>query len=64
MKYQSLITYQSKNMTNVNFFADRKTDKQTEGQANIYMSLIFQYGEIKIHVVLFPASQPSMNFTP
>ena len=30
MKYESLITYHSKDMANVKVFADRQTDKQTD----------------------------------
>jgi hypothetical protein len=45
MKYESLITYHSKDMANVKVFADRQTDKQinrqTDGQAKNYMPTIF-----------------------
>jgi hypothetical protein len=44
MKYESPITYHSKDMANVKVFADRQTD----GQVKNYMSLIFRYGGIKM----------------
>jgi hypothetical protein len=44
MRYESPITYHSKNMANVTVFADRQTD----GQAKNYMHPIFRYGGIKI----------------
>jgi hypothetical protein len=47
MKYESRITYHSKDMTNVKVFADRQTDKQTDGQAKSHMPPIFRYGGIK-----------------
>jgi hypothetical protein len=50
MKYESPITYHSKDMTNVKVFADRQTDRQTDGQAKNYMSPIFRYGGIKKHI--------------
>jgi hypothetical protein len=34
MKYESPITYHSKDMANVKVFADRQTDRQTEGQTD------------------------------
>ena len=43
MKYESLITYHSKDMANVKVFADRQTDGQTKN----YMPPIFRYGGIK-----------------
>jgi hypothetical protein len=49
MKYESLITCHSKDMANVKVFADRQTDKQTDGQAKNYMPPIFRYGGIKIY---------------
>jgi hypothetical protein len=42
MKYESPMTYHSKDMANVKVFADR--------QAKNYMPPIFRYGGIKIHV--------------
>jgi hypothetical protein len=39
MKYESPITYYSKDMANVKVFADRQTD----GQAKNYMPQIFRY---------------------
>jgi hypothetical protein len=52
MKYESSITYHSKDMANVNVFADRHTDKQmdkqTDGQAKNYMPPFFRYGGIKM----------------
>jgi hypothetical protein len=47
MKYESPITYHSKDMANVKVFVDRKTD----GQAKNYMPPIFRYGGIKRHVL-------------
>jgi hypothetical protein len=32
MKYESLITCHSKDMANVKVFADRQTDRQTDGR--------------------------------
>jgi hypothetical protein len=46
MKYESLITYHSKDMANVKVSADRQMDKQTDGQAKNYMPTIFRYGGI------------------
>jgi hypothetical protein len=46
VKYESPITYHSKDMTNVKVFADKQTDKQTDGQAKNYMPPIFRYGGI------------------
>jgi hypothetical protein len=43
MKYESSITYHSKDMANVKVFADRQTDRQTKN----YMPPIFRYGGIK-----------------
>jgi hypothetical protein len=34
-------------MANVKVFADRQTDKQTDGQAKNYMPPIYRYGGIK-----------------
>jgi hypothetical protein len=34
-------------MANVKLFADRQTDRQTDGQAKNYMPPIFRYGGIK-----------------
>ena len=34
-------------MANVKVFADRQTDRQTDGQAKNYMPPIFRYGGIK-----------------
>jgi hypothetical protein len=44
MKYESPITYHSKDMANVKVFADRQTK---HGQAKNYMPPIFRYGGIK-----------------
>jgi hypothetical protein len=35
-------------MANVKVFADRQTDRRTDGQAKNYMPPIFRYGGIKI----------------
>jgi hypothetical protein len=43
MKYESSITYHSKDMANVKVFADRQTDEQAKN----YMHPIFRYGGIK-----------------
>jgi hypothetical protein len=48
MKYESPITYHSKDKVNVKVFADRQTDRQTDGQAKNYMLPIFRYGGIKM----------------
>jgi hypothetical protein len=47
MKYEIPIIYHSKDMANVKVFADRQTDKQTDGQAKNYMPSIFLYRGIK-----------------
>jgi hypothetical protein len=52
MKYESPITCDSKDMANVKVFADRQTDKQTDGQAKNYMPPIFRYGGIKRYFVI------------
>jgi hypothetical protein len=36
MKYESPITYHSNGMANVEVFAKRQTEKQTDGQAKNY----------------------------
>jgi hypothetical protein len=42
MKYESPITYHSKDMANVKFLADRQTAKQTDGRTGQnYMPPIF-----------------------
>jgi hypothetical protein len=46
MKYESPITYHSKDMANVKVFADRQTERQTDRQAKNYMPPIFRYGGI------------------
>jgi hypothetical protein len=59
-KYESPITYHSKDMTNVKVFTDTQTDKQierqTDSQAKNYMPLIFRYGGIKILSINFLAT--------
>jgi hypothetical protein len=44
MKYESHITYNSKDMANtcINVFVDRQTNRQTDGQAKNYMPPVFQ----------------------
>jgi hypothetical protein len=44
MKYESPVIYHSKDMANVKVFADRHTDRLTDGQAKNYMPPIFRYG--------------------
>jgi hypothetical protein len=44
MKYESPITYHSKEIANVKVFADRQTDRR----AINYMPPIFPYGGIKM----------------
>jgi hypothetical protein len=55
MKYESPITYHSKDMANVKKFlqTDRQTDRLTDGQAKNYMPPIFQNGGIKKKLLLF-----------
>jgi hypothetical protein len=57
MKYESPITYHSKDIANVKVFADRQTD----GQAKKYMPLIFRYGSTKIGILTFLPKMTSPN---
>jgi hypothetical protein len=41
MKYESPITYHSKDIPMLKVFADWQTDKHTDGQAKNYMPLMF-----------------------
>jgi hypothetical protein len=43
MKYESPITYHSKDMANVRVFADRQSNRQAKN----YMPLIYRYGRVK-----------------
>jgi hypothetical protein len=50
MKYESPITYHSKDMTNVKVFADRQAYKQTDRQTGQKLyAPIFQYRGIKMN---------------
>ena len=48
MKYEGPNFYQSKDMANVKVFADKQTDKWTNGQAKNYMTPIYRCGGIEI----------------
>jgi hypothetical protein len=52
MKYESPITYHSKDMANVKVFADRQMDRP-----KTIMPPIFQYGDIKINQNFIQATQ-------
>jgi hypothetical protein len=45
--YEIPITYHLKDMANIKVFADRQTDRQTDGQVKNYIPPIFRYGGIK-----------------
>ena len=65
VKYESSITNHSKAMANVKVFADKQTDRQTNGQAINHMPPICQCGGHKNNSLLcFPQSSYMEKFLP
>ena len=55
MKYESSITYHSKAMANVKVFADKHTDRLTNGHTKDYVPYIYRCGCIKNETILIVA---------